>query len=557
MRKASYWVLIVVLILFILGITAFFVWYIQKENIFNRLDNELLIDSEVQDYIAASWENDYIYWVQKTDQGQYLNVMRGDGSQQENTVINNQAWSGASNIILSPDANYYAYVCSPDDRSICLYNLKEKILNKISTDLTASYLSWSNDSTGLIFISQDNPDNSKEAAIATLDLDGNNYREIVNQAIVPGIPQNPQYSPDGNSILFNVEKENGDRGIYIMNIDGSDLRALIDSDQSEYEAAYSTDGNSIIYTLGGEQNQIYLLNLLDNSTLQLTEEGDNGSAYFSPDGNRIVYISDRDQTGFWEVYTMNTDGTDKIRLTENNFDDITPYWFRKKISTQNLEIEIQNSQDILEQYLNYKISGDTEKIREYIKQDALDNMDLTSPYENLYLNQIVSFNIVAEKTEGDVINEYEVDLTYQDQALSSEKLFYQLEQIGDKWYIVGVSLADENEEEILIDTNQIQTGSINNDSAELSSIQSAVDDGNEQWRLDPLETVKQEGAGYGFNQIDDQYTLISQNDMGDYSGTGEATVEVDHQGDIYIVQLIQLIKSGPEGIWALSSIAKK
>ena len=34
---------------------------------------------------------------------------------------------------------------------------------------------------------------------------------------------------------------------------------------------------------------------------------------WSPDGKRIAFASDRD--GNWEIYTMNTDGSNQTRLT--------------------------------------------------------------------------------------------------------------------------------------------------------------------------------------------------------------------------------------------------
>ena len=45
---------------------------------------------------------------------------------------------------------------------------------------------------------------------------------------------------------------------------------------------------------------------------------------WSPDGNRIAFVSNRD--GNWEIYSMNTDGTDQRRLTNNTYFDATPAW---------------------------------------------------------------------------------------------------------------------------------------------------------------------------------------------------------------------------------------
>ena len=45
---------------------------------------------------------------------------------------------------------------------------------------------------------------------------------------------------------------------------------------------------------------------------------------WSPDGTRIVFYSDRD--GNYEIYTMNQDGSDQMRLTDNPAEDRQPSW---------------------------------------------------------------------------------------------------------------------------------------------------------------------------------------------------------------------------------------
>lgn len=45
---------------------------------------------------------------------------------------------------------------------------------------------------------------------------------------------------------------------------------------------------------------------------------------WSPDGNRIVFASARDNNR--GIYTMNADGSNQIRLTDNTTDDEAPSW---------------------------------------------------------------------------------------------------------------------------------------------------------------------------------------------------------------------------------------
>ncbi|UCC83126.1 MAG: PD40 domain-containing protein, partial [Gemmatimonadota bacterium] len=44
----------------------------------------------------------------------------------------------------------------------------------------------------------------------------------------------------------------------------------------------------------------------------------------SADGTRIAYVSDRD--GNFEIYVMDTDGSNLVRLTDNLAYDVDPAW---------------------------------------------------------------------------------------------------------------------------------------------------------------------------------------------------------------------------------------
>ena len=59
---------------------------------------------------------------------------------------------------------------------------------------------------------------------------------------------------------------------------------------------------------------------------QLTFGGQNAEAYFSRDGQKISFQSTRHALECDAIFTMNADGSDQIRLTDNPKDDFTPAW---------------------------------------------------------------------------------------------------------------------------------------------------------------------------------------------------------------------------------------
>lgn len=140
----------------------------------------------------------------------------------------------------------------------------------------------------------------------------------------------PTWSPDGSQIAVqSLRDDNWD--IYILNIDGSEPVRLTDHDALDYSPKWSPDGSRIAFTSNRDGNwDIYVSDLscdglISDCTLNLTnhEAGDGGAAW-SPDSSRIAFISNRD--GNFEIYTMNADGSDVVRLTNNEFRDVAPVW---------------------------------------------------------------------------------------------------------------------------------------------------------------------------------------------------------------------------------------
>ena len=71
--------------------------------------------------------------------------------------------------------------------------------------------------------------------------------------------------------------------------------------------------------------EIYVMNIDGTNQIRIT----NNNAYdlmpvFSPDGSKIAFVSDRD--GNPDVYIMNSDGTEQKRITTDPFYDYSPSW---------------------------------------------------------------------------------------------------------------------------------------------------------------------------------------------------------------------------------------
>src|SRR6267154_1825482 len=90
--------------------------------------------------------------------------------------------------------------------------------------------------------------------------------------------------------------------------------------------SWSPDGKKIVFNSNEDGNpQIYTM---DTDGGQRKRLSNNGFKEFhpawSPDGKSIMFVSDRD--GNQEIYTMNTDGSAQMRLTTTPFKEFNPQW---------------------------------------------------------------------------------------------------------------------------------------------------------------------------------------------------------------------------------------
>lgn len=99
---------------------------------------------------------------------------------------------------------------------------------------------------------------------------------------------------------------------------------------------------------------------------------------------------------------------------------------------------------------------------------------------------------------------------------------------------------------------EVTTGYVEVAGEDYIQIQTAVDQGRNLWRLDPIRTAQVVGKLFGLEGID-RYTLI-QRYYERASDLHHATVRVKHGSCNYVLDLYQPVKQGSRGIWVLQDI---
>ena len=184
--------------------------------------------------------------------------------------------------------------------------------------------------------------------IYVMDINGGNPQKLTNH---PHPDIDPSWSPDGQRIAFmsardgHVDDAHGSPiyEIYVMDADGKNPKNLTNSPHYDMSPSWSPDGQRIAFAsdrgaLDGEEPtlsfDVYVMNTDGSNPQRLTNDPHNDrDPSWSPDSKRIVFSARReghfrDNLGniTYEIYVMDVDGGNEQRLTENRKNDWEPSW---------------------------------------------------------------------------------------------------------------------------------------------------------------------------------------------------------------------------------------
>jgi len=167
--------------------------------------------------------------------------------------------------------------------------------------------------------------------------DGSGERALLAS---PDVDYDAVFSPDGASIVFTSERS-GSADLYRVKADGSGLEQLTDSPAYDDQAAFAPDGKQVVFvsTRAGGTSDLWILDLQTKRAKALTSgPGGDFRPAWSPDGKWIAFASDRLSNlpfahGRWEhlhlvdIYVVHPDGTGLKRLTEHGNFCGSPKWY--------------------------------------------------------------------------------------------------------------------------------------------------------------------------------------------------------------------------------------
>ena len=145
---------------------------------------------------------------------------------------------------------------------------------------------------------------------------------------------------DAQAQIAFVSKRDGNFEIYVMNADGKNQRRLTNNRADDWSPSWSPDGKRIVFISdrdghahpripGRFTSEIYVMDADGGNPRRLTDNPARDYApSWSPDGKRITFSSDRDNDRDHniEIYVMDADGGNQERLTNNLTEDEDPAW---------------------------------------------------------------------------------------------------------------------------------------------------------------------------------------------------------------------------------------
>ena len=183
-------------------------------------------------------------------------------------------------------------------------------VTQLTTDAEHHYVpQLSPDGTKVVFTKY-NPDIDQEQAYV-MSVSGGAETLIPTPDTM--LVLNPTFTPDGTRIIFedcnidsiNQVKLDGTGMVVLNNADGTYLDDLPSASADGKYITFIQDGNVMRMDINGQ------------NVTQLTNDDASWDAMFV--NKKIVFLSSRDDVTGYEIYSMNVDGTNQTRLTNNNF----------------------------------------------------------------------------------------------------------------------------------------------------------------------------------------------------------------------------------------------
>jgi Tol biopolymer transport system component len=198
---------------------------------------------------------------------------------------------------------------------------------------------WSPDGRRIVFRSH----RTGDWDIWVMNADGSGQTNLMdNQLPARGTEQTPAWSPDGSRIVYASDIDSFSYSkLWTMRPDGTDKRRLFPQSAGTFEVdrepSWSPNGSTIAFrriASNGAGSDIMIANVATGVVTRIAMDGVQTMPSWSPDGALIAFTSNHEGL-LSHVYTMKPNGSNVVRYTTGEDENIYPRWLRTTMPAGN------------------------------------------------------------------------------------------------------------------------------------------------------------------------------------------------------------------------------